>query len=134
YTHRVAIANSRLVALAGDRVSFRWRDYRHRNKNKVMTLAADEFIRRFLLHALPNGFHRIRHYGFLANRRRADKLALCRTLLAATAATLLSESRERQRLADPVPDMCPGCGGRMEPIGPFPRSPPAHASTWHDTS
>jgi hypothetical protein len=69
YTHRVAIANSRLVALAGGEVSFRWRDYRHHNKNKVMTIAADEFIRRFLLHALPDGFHRIRHYGFLANRR-----------------------------------------------------------------
>ena len=75
YTHRVAIANSRLVALAGDEVSFRWRDYRHHNKNKVMTLTADEFIRRFLLHALPDGFHRIRHYGFLANRGRADNLA-----------------------------------------------------------
>jgi len=71
YTHRVAIANSRLVALAGDQVSFRWRDYRHHNRNKVMTLAAEEFIRRFLLHALPDGFHRIRHYGFLANRQRA---------------------------------------------------------------
>lgn len=134
YTHRVAIANSRLVALAGGRVSFRWRDYRHRSKNKVMTLAVDEFIRRFLLHALPDGFHRIRHYGFLANRRRADKLALCRSLLAGTAATSPGESQERQRLADPVPDVCPGCGGRMEPIGPFPRSPPAHASAWYDTS
>jgi Putative transposase/Transposase zinc-binding domain len=71
YTHRVAIANSRLVALAGGEVSFRWRDYRHHHKNKVMTLAADEFIRRFLLHALPDGFHRIRQYGFLANRQRA---------------------------------------------------------------
>ena len=81
YTHRVAIANSRLVALAGDEVNFRWRDYRHHDKNKVMTLAADEFIRRFLLHALPDGFHRIRHYGFLANGHRAEKLALCRKLL-----------------------------------------------------
>jgi Putative transposase len=61
YTHRVAIANSRLVALAGGQVSFRWRDYRHHDKNKVMTLTADEFIRRFLLHALPDGFHRIRN-------------------------------------------------------------------------
>ena len=61
YTHRVAIANSRLVTLAGGEVSFRWRDYRHHDKNKVMTLAADEFIRRFLLHVLPKGFHRIRH-------------------------------------------------------------------------
>src|SRR6266446_6800659 len=85
YTHRVAISNTRLIALADGRVSFRWRDYRHHNKSKVMTLAADEFIRRFLLHALPDGFHRIRHYGFLANRHRADKLALCRRLLAAPA-------------------------------------------------
>src|ERR1700736_494619 len=72
-THRVAIANSRLIALAGGLVSFRWRDYRHHNKSKVMTLVADEFIRRFLLHTLPDGFHRIRHYGFLANRDRADQ-------------------------------------------------------------
>ena len=74
------------------------------------------------------------HAGGGANRRRADKLALCRSLLAGTAATSPGESQERQRLADPVPDVCPGCGGRMEPIGPFPRSPPAHASAWYDTS
>jgi len=61
YTHRVAISNNRLVALAGGKVSFRWRDYRHHGKNKVMTLEVDEFIRRFLLHAVPDGFHRIRH-------------------------------------------------------------------------
>jgi hypothetical protein len=134
YTHRVAIANSRLVALAGGRVSFRWRDYRHHSKNKVMTLGADEFIRRFLLHALPDGFHRIRHYGFLANRRRADKLALCRSLLAVPAAAPPGDSQERQRLADPAPQVCPGCGGRIEPIGPFPRSPPSHSSGWHDSS
>jgi hypothetical protein len=67
YTHRVAIANSRLISMDEDRVAFRWRDYRHRGKTKVMTLDAHEFIRRFLLHALPDGFHRIRHYGFLAN-------------------------------------------------------------------
>jgi putative transposase len=100
YTHRVAIANSRLIALAGGQVSFRWCDYRHYNKAKGMTLAADEFIRRFLLHALPDGFHRIRHYGFLANRGRADKLALCRSLIAVTAAASLGGSYERQRLAD----------------------------------
>jgi hypothetical protein len=76
YTHRVAMSNNRLVALTGGQVSFRWRDYRHHNKNKVTTLAAAEFIRRFLLHALPDGFHRIRHYGFFANRRRAEKLWL----------------------------------------------------------
>ena len=82
YTHRVAIANSRLISLADCRVSFRWKDYRHHDKQKVMTLAADEFIRRFLLHVLPDGFHRIRHYGYLANGGRAAKLAYCRRLLA----------------------------------------------------
>lgn len=83
YTHRVAIANSRLVDLDDGRVSFTWKDYRQDAKTKVMTLPADEFIRRFLQHTLPDGFHRIRHIGFLANRHRTAKLALCRELLAA---------------------------------------------------
>ena len=87
YTHRVAIANSRLVSMTDDDVAFRWKDYRHHGKAKVMTLDADEFIRRFLLHTLPDGFHRIRHYGFLANGHRAAKLALCRKLLAAAPST-----------------------------------------------
>ena len=73
YTHRVAIANSRLTRLADGQVGFSWKDYRHHGKTKVMTLAADEFIRRFLLHTLPDGFHRIRHIGFLANGHRADE-------------------------------------------------------------
>jgi hypothetical protein len=135
YTHRVAISNSRLVALAGGRVSFRWRDYRHYNKNKVMTLAADEFIRRFLLHALPDGFHRIRYYGFLANRRRAEKLALCGTLIAvANVAISVSDSGEQQRSAFTAHDLCPCCGGWMEPIGSLPRSRPASSPAWHDSS
>ena len=78
YTHRVAIANSRLVAIDETRVRFRWRDYRQANQSKLMTLDAPEFIRRFLLHGLPDGFHRIRHYGFLANGHRQSKLALIR--------------------------------------------------------
>ena len=78
YTHRVAIANSRLISLCDGKVSFSWKDYRQNSKVKVMTLNAEEFIRRFLLHSLPDGFHRIRHYGFLANGGRSDKLALCR--------------------------------------------------------
>ena len=82
YTHRVAIANSRLISLCDGKVSFSWKDYRQNSKAKVMTLNAEEFIRRFLLHSLPDGFHRIRHYGFLANGGRSDKLALCRQLLA----------------------------------------------------
>jgi Putative transposase len=121
YTHRVAIANSRLIAFADGQVSFRWRDYRHHNKNKVMTLAADEFIRRFLLHALPDGFHRIRHYGFLANGHRADKLALCRKLLAVPAPT--NDSDDCRPLHDCPPDPCPCCGGHMEPLGPVRRAP-----------
>ncbi len=81
YTHRVAIANSRLLSLADGKVRFTWKDYRQGGITKVMTLDADEFIRRFLLHALPDGFHRIRHYGFLANGDRADNVALCQRLL-----------------------------------------------------
>jgi len=80
YTHRIAIANGRLVALSAGNVSFRWKDYRQDGNSKVMTLAAGEFIRRFLLHTLPDGFHRIRHYGLFANGHRTDMLNLCRTL------------------------------------------------------
>ena len=130
YTHRVAIANSRLVALTGDQVSFRWRDYRHHDKNKVMTLAAEEFIRRFLLHALPDGFHRIRHYGFLANRRRADKLTLCCKLLNEPARV---PTRDRSEYRDLAVD-CPCCGGRMEPVGIMPRTPTANPLAAYDSS
>lgn len=82
YTHRVAIANSRLIGMEDDRVAFRWKDYRHGGGTKVMSLDAHEFIRRFLLHTLPDRFHRIRHYGFLANGHRAARLDQCRRLLA----------------------------------------------------
>ena len=81
YTHKTAIANHRLVDFDGEHVRFRWRDYAHGNKVKVMRLEAREFVRRFLLHVLPRGFTRLRHYGVLANRARARKLSLCRTLL-----------------------------------------------------
>ncbi len=81
YTHRVAISNNRLVDIGDGAVRFRWKDYRHGSRQKVMTVSADEFIRRFLLHVLPEGFHRIRYYGFLGNRHRAQKLARCRDLL-----------------------------------------------------
>ncbi len=82
YTHRVAIANHRLLSLDGGQVRFRWKDYRHHDRQKPMALDAAEFIRRFLLHVLPAGFHRIRHYGFLANPHRARQLAWCRAVLA----------------------------------------------------
>jgi len=82
YTHRVAIANHRLLSLEGGQVRFRWKDSRHHDRPKTMALDAAEFLRRFLLHVLPAGFHRIRHYGFLANRHRARHLARCRAALA----------------------------------------------------
>jgi hypothetical protein len=81
YTHRVAISNHRLVAFENHRVSFRWKDYAHGGKNKVMTVPAEEFLRRFLLHVLPKGLVRIRHFGLFANRRRAASLQRCRSLL-----------------------------------------------------
>jgi hypothetical protein len=134
YTHRVAIANSRLVGLDQGKVSFRWKDYRHHDKAKLMTLRADEFIRRFLLHTLPDGFHRIRHYGLFANGHRAAKLAQCRLLLAAptpSAQTSPADYREHYRcLTGRSLDICPGCGGAMASLGPIPRKAP----TWPDTS
>src|SRR5882672_6909868 len=81
YTHRVAISNNRLLGIEDDQIQFHWKDYRDNDQQKTMTLSADEFIRRFLLHVLPDGFQRIRYYGFLSNRNRDEKLTLCRQLL-----------------------------------------------------
>ena len=123
--------------LADGQVSFPWKDYRQHGKTKVMTLAADEFIRRFLLHALPDGFHRIRHIGFLANGHRTAKLALCRALLAApTPDPPTPESyRDRtRRLTGHALDVCPDCGGAMLERGPLPRRPQPHAPFWCDSS
>jgi hypothetical protein len=130
YTHRVAIANSRLVSVTDADVAFLWKDYRHHGKSKVMTLAAHEFIRRFLLHTLPDGFHRIRHFGFLANGHRADKLALCRRLLAAMppAEPIMPVRVCRQPVAVAF-DACPCCGAPMFRTGTLPP-----AAFWSDTS
>jgi hypothetical protein len=81
YTHRVAISNHRLVAFDGDNVTFRWRDYAHGNVQRTMTVSAEEFIRRFLLHVLPKSFVRIRHFGFMANYQRSTSFELCRRIL-----------------------------------------------------
>ncbi len=81
YTHRVAISNHRLVAFQNDRVSFRWKDYARGGKQKIMSVSADEFLRRFLIHVLPKGLVRIRHFGLFGNRRRGDMLSRCRNLL-----------------------------------------------------
>ena len=99
YTHRIAIANSRLVAFDGERVTFKWKDYRAKGdaRYKLMTLDADEFIRRFLIHVLPDGFHRIRHYGLFANANRADNIALARRLLGVPDPAPSSRASDRRR-------------------------------------
>ncbi|TGS35545.1 transposase, partial [Mesorhizobium sp. M8A.F.Ca.ET.182.01.1.1] len=96
YTHRVAISNRRLIRFDEDRVTFRYKDYRRpsADQQQVMTLATDEFVRRFLLHVLPRGFHRIRHYGLLAGSARKASLALARELLAAAPPTMNDPSEE----------------------------------------
>ena len=137
YTHRVALANSRLTRLADGQVDFTWKDYRHHGKTKVMTLAADEFIRRFLLHTVPDRFHRIRHVGFLANGHRTDKLALCRALLAGPTPDPPTPENYRdrtRRLTGHALDVCPDCGGAMLERGPLPRRRQPHAPFWCDSS
>jgi hypothetical protein len=129
YTHRVAIANSGLVSLGDADVAFRWKDYRQHGKSKVMTLESFEFIRRFLLHTLPDGFHRIRHYGFLANGHRAEKLALCRRLLDAPATPTLSEADEPLSYR-----CCPCCGAPMIVLATLIRPEPCRPPFWHDSS
>jgi hypothetical protein len=137
YTHRVAIANSRLTRLDDGQVSFTWKDYRYEAKTKVMTLTADEFIRRFLQHTVPDGFHRIRHVGFLANGHRTAKLALCRALLAVPPPAPLSTQTYRDRylqLTGNALDVCPDCGGAMQERGPLLPQPPPRPAFWCDTS
>jgi hypothetical protein len=133
YTHRVAIANSRLVSVSETAVAFRWKDYRHHGKTKVMTLDAHEFIRRFLQHTLPDGFHRIRHYGFLANGHRAAKLALCRELIDMPPAEPPAKQPENT-VRPHGPERCPCCGGAMVILGILPRPTASRSSFWVDTS
>jgi Putative transposase/Transposase zinc-binding domain len=123
YTHRVAIANSRLITIDEEGVTFKWKDYRIEgpNRYKTMTLATHEFIRRFLIHVLPRGFHRIRHYGLFASTSRAENIARARQLLNATApqneTRNAADADEPQTLSHP----CPCCGGRMIIIETFER-------------
>src|SRR5579872_7112092 len=122
YTHRVAIANSRLIACADNGVTFKWKDYRAkgRERRKVMTLAHGEFIRRFLIHVLPSRFHRIRHYGLFANGGRANNLARVRQLLGVPPRqSEPCDSDADQPHLSPIP--CPCCGGRMFVIETFER-------------
>jgi hypothetical protein len=124
YTHRVAIGNSRLISASADQVRFRWKDYRKDGTARVMTLATGEFIRRFLMHTLPDGFHRIRYYGFAANGHRAEKLALCRQLLDIPLPP--AKTDDTGQTDDPPRDAtlpCPCCGGRMITIEIFDGTP-----------
>jgi len=136
YTHRVAIANSRLIALDERGVTFKWKDYRakERARHKTMTLDPDEFIRRFLLHILPAGFHRIRHYGLIANTTRKDNLARARELLMSK---VTDEPTDAEKNGADIADgsdesvtyVCPDCGAPMIIIETFernqlPRAPP----------
>lgn len=126
YTHRVAIANSRLVSAEGTSVTFRWRDYRHGNAPGLMTLHAHEFIRRFLLHSLPDGFHRIRHYGFLANGCRRARLVTIRQLLAAanpaTGKADCEDIPSLRQIPRFDPTACPCCGGILRITATFART------------
>ena len=130
YTHRVAIANSRLLALDAKGVTFKWKDYRidGPDRYKVMTLATDEFIRRFLVHVLPAGFHRIRHYGLFAKPSCANNIARARQLLAASQDEFISA--DAANVEEPPINRCPCCGGRMIIIERFKRgATPRHQPT-----
>ena len=128
YTHRVAISNSRLISLDDAGVTFKWKDYRteQRERQKIMTLATDEFIRRFLTHVLPKGLHRIRHYGLFAKSSCADNIARARELLAVAK----PEGDPTSAAVDPGKPTCPCCGGRMIIIEVFePGVTPRHRPT-----
>ena len=130
YTHRVAISNRRLLSLDARGVTFRWKDYRTTGKTryKAMTLAADEFMRRFLLHVLPSGFHRIRHYGLLANAGRREHLAQARELLHVVPVAAEASQPEAVPLAIVAPTfVCPHCGAAMIVIQTFVRGEPIRA-------
>ena len=134
YTHRVAISNARLLDFEDGMVRFRYKDYAHGNRKRVMTLTALEFVRRLLLHVLPTGFMRLRHYGILANRHRHEKLALCRRLLGSGSAVEpeLPETKQiNENLSSITPTRaCPVCGAaRMimrEEFPPLPAGQQAH--------
>jgi hypothetical protein len=128
YTHRVAISNQRLLALNERGVTFRWKDYRAQGKTryKTMTLSTDEFMRRFLLHVLPGGFHRIRHYGLLANAARREHLARARGLLHVVPAA--AEPPPETPVASVAPTfVCPHCGTAMIIVETFARGKPIRA-------
>ena len=140
YTHRVAISASRLVSMDDNGVTFRWKDYRQNGaaRRKTMTLAPAEFIRRFLIHVLPSGFHRIRHYGLFANTVRAANVAKARALLDAPAPAPATDANPDTAPVKPA-ITCPCCGGRMVLVeiferGATPRTAPTRPAFGIDSS
>jgi hypothetical protein len=113
YTHRVAISNHRLVSFADDQVTFHWRDSRHGNKRRLMCLHVNEFLRRFLLHVLPPGFVRIRHFGFLSTRNRSQLLPVCFRLFKAASAEPVKEGTSHTEYQTHPLWQCPRCHGLM---------------------
>lgn len=129
YTHRVAISNQRIVALEGERVSFRWRDRSAAARNRIMEISGVEFVRRFLLHVLPKGFVRIRHLGFLANRVRDQRIALARSLLHQQHKRPPRPSAKLSAAPTPI-DLCPACGtGRLVIVAAMPPGHPVPLDT-----
>ncbi len=141
YTHRVAISNNRIEDIDNGQVRFQWKDYRNGNRVKTMTLSADEFIRRFLLHVLPNGFQRIRYYGFLGNRHRQEKLEHCRRLLGMPFPDQRNPAAAKEDYRDRYEDLtgcslrqCPQCRvGHMVLLAILPKAPD-HAPVGIDSS
>jgi len=146
YTHRVAISNARLVNVAGGQVTFRYKDYADDQRSKTMTVSAEEFLRRFVRHVLPRGFVKVRHYGFLGNRHRADKLKVCRRLLLpvavmgttaepATQRSPLQPSTTVEAKVTPAPAQhCPRCGGCRFIRLPLPKETDDRGAARVDTS
>jgi hypothetical protein len=141
YTHRVAISNSRLVAMTSEAVTFHYRDARHHDKRKRMTLTHEEFIRRLLLHVLPDGFQRIRHYGLLSNCQRLEKLVRCRRLLGVVTSSVLSivahldYRTHYEQVTGRSLDQCPVCGqGQMQLVAILTRGSPRVLPQPQDTS
>jgi hypothetical protein len=137
YTHRVAISNNRLLDIEGGQIQFKWKDYRNGDQVKTMSLSSDEFIRRFLMHVMPSGFHRIRYYGFLGNRYRNQKIAECRRLLGMQVAEPQAEvAKEQKEYREHYEDLtgrslfqCPHCKqGTMVKVAILPR--PASTAVW----
>jgi hypothetical protein len=138
YTHRVAIANSRLISTDNAKVAFRWKDYANQNQHRIMTLDAVEFLRRFLLHVLPKRFMRVRYYGFLANRHRQDKLESIRRLLGQAepsdtepSDSLAAVDAEGQETTTDSADLCPECRkGRLRLVAPLTPQPVFFLDSW----